>query len=103
MVIERAAAQDRLDVFLWAATAMNCIFGNTGNDIRDIQALNEAFVDIRELRSGIRRLSIYDVSDDAGMLITSTGLGQTPVTLSDQERTSVRARRARVRSEVRGF
>jgi hypothetical protein len=51
MVIGRAAAQDRLDVFLRAATSMSRIVGNAGNDIRDMQALNEAFVDIKELRS----------------------------------------------------
>ena len=94
MVIERAAAQDRLDAFLRAAAAMSRIVGNAGDDIRDMHALNEAFVNIMELRPGIRRLSVYDVSGDAGMLITSTDPGQTPATLSDQERTSVRAGRA---------
>ena len=94
MVIERAAKQDRLDAFLRAAAAMSRIVGSAGDDIRDVQALNEAFVDIRELRPGIRRLSVYDVSGDADMLITSTDQGQAPATLSDQERTSVRAGRA---------
>jgi signal transduction histidine kinase len=94
MVIERTAAQDRLDAFLRAAAAMSRIVGNAGGDIRDMHALNEAFVNIMELRPGIRRLSVYDVSGDAGMLITSTDPGQTPATLSDQERTSVRAGRA---------
>ena len=72
---------------------MSRIVGNAGNDIRDVQALNEAFVDITELRPGIRRLSVYDVSGDAGMLITSTEPEQAPTTLSDQERTSMRAGR----------
>jgi signal transduction histidine kinase len=93
MVIERAAAQDRLDAFLRAATAMSRIVGNAGDDIRDVQALNKAFVDIMELRPGLRRLSVYDVSGDAGMLITSTDPGEAPTTLSDQERTSVRVGR----------
>jgi signal transduction histidine kinase len=91
IVIERAAKQDRLDAFLRAAAAMSRIVGKAGNDIRDVQALNEAFVDIKELRPGIRRLSIYDVSGDAGMLITSTDQGQAPATLGDQDRTSLRA------------
>jgi|CXWL01.1.fsa_nt_gi signal transduction histidine kinase len=93
MVIERAAAQDRLDAFLLAATAMSRIVGNTGDDIHDVQALNKAFMDIMELRPGIRRLSVYDVSGDAGLLITSTDPGQAPTALTDQERTSVRAGR----------
>ncbi len=84
MVIERAAAQDRLDAFLRAATAMSRIIGNVGDDIRDVGALNKAFVDIMELRPGLRRLSVYDVSGDAGMLITSTDSGEAPTTLSDQ-------------------
>ncbi len=94
MVIEQAAAQDRLDAFLLAATAMSRIVGNTGDDIHDVQALNKAFADIMALRPGLRRLSVYDVSGDAGLLITSTDPGQAPATLSDQERTSVRAGRA---------
>ena len=94
LVIERAAAQDRLDAFLRAAAAMSRIVGNAGDDIRDVQALNKAFVDIMELRPGLRRLSVYDVSGDTGLLITSTDPGQAPTTLSDQERTSVQAGRA---------
>jgi two-component system, NtrC family, sensor kinase len=94
MVIERAAARDRLAAFLRAAATMSRIVGNAGDDIRDVHALNEAFVDIMELRPGIRHLSVYDVSGDAGMLITSTEPRQAPTTLTDQERTSVRAGRA---------
>ena len=94
ILIERAAAQDRLDAFLRAAAAMSRIVGKAGSDIRDVQALNEAFVDITELRPGIRRLSVFDVSGDVDMLITSTEPGQAPTTLSDQERTSVRAGQA---------
>ena len=94
MVIERTAAQDRLDAFLRAATAMSRIVGNAGDDIRDVQALNKAFADIMELRPGLRRLSLYDVSGDVGVLITSSDQGQAPATLGDQERISVRAGRA---------
>ena len=94
IVIERAAAQDRLDAFLRAATAMSRIVGNAGDDIRDVQVLNKAFADIMELRPGLRRLSVYDVTGDSGRLITSTDPGQAPATLSDHERTSVRAGRA---------
>lgn len=94
MVIERAAAQDRLDAFLRAATAMSRIVGNRGDDIHDVDALNKAFGDIMELRPGLRRLSVYDVSGDVTRLITSTDPGQALATLSDQERTSVRAGRA---------
>ena len=94
MVIERAAARDRLAAFLRAAATMSRIVGNAGDDIRDVHALNEAFVDIMELRPGIRHLSVYDVSGDAGMLITSTEPRQAPTTLTDQERTSVLAGRA---------
>ena len=90
IVIERAAEQDRLDAFLRAATAMSRIVGNAGDDIRDVQALNKAFVDIKELRPGLRHLSIYDVSGDAGMLITSTDQGEAPTMLGDQDRTSGR-------------
>ena len=72
LVIEQAAAQDRLDAFLRTATAISRIVGNASDDIRDVQALNNAFVDIMELRPGLRHLSVYDVSGDAGPLITST-------------------------------
>ena len=91
LVIEQAAAQDRLDAFLRTATAISRIVGNTGDDIHDVQALNKAFVDIMELRPGLRHLSVYDVSGDAGPLITSTDPRDTLTILSDQDRTSVRA------------
>jgi hypothetical protein len=94
LVIERAAAQDRLDAFLRTATAISRIVGNTGDDIRDVQALNKAFVDIMELRPGLRHLSIYDVLGDAGTLITSTAPREALTMLSDQDRTSVLAGRA---------
>ena len=94
LVIERAAAQDRLDAFLRTATAISRIVGNTGDDIRDVQALNKAFVDIMELRPGLRHLSVYDVSGDPGPLITSTNPRDAPAMLSNQDRTSVRAGRA---------
>lgn len=94
LVIERAAAQDRLGAFLRTATAITRIVGNTGDDIRDVQALNKALVDIMELRPGLRHLSIYDVSGDAGPLITSTDPIKALTMLSDQDRTSVRAGRA---------
>jgi signal transduction histidine kinase len=94
LVIERAAAQDRLDVFLRTATAISRIVGNTSDDIRDVQALNKAFVDIMELHPGLRHLSVYDVSGDAGPLITSTNPREFLTMLSDQDRTSVRAGRA---------
>ncbi|MBU6480696.1 MAG: HAMP domain-containing protein [Nitrospirae bacterium] len=94
MVIERAAEEDRLDAFLRAATATSRIIGNVGNDIRDVKALDKAFVDIMELRPGLRRLSVYDVSGGTGVLITTTDQGQAPTTLTEQERISVRAGRA---------
>src|SRR5512141_2525355 len=94
LVIERAAAQDRLDAFLRTATAISRIVGNTGDDIHDVQALNKAFVDIMELRPGLRHLSAYDVSGDAGPLITSTNPREALTMLSDQDRTSVRVGRA---------
>lgn len=90
IVIERAAAQDRLDAFLRTATAISRIVGNTGDDIRDVQVLNKAFVDIMELRPGLRHLSMYGVSCDAGPLITSTVPRNALTMLSDQDRTSVR-------------
>ena len=94
LVIARAAAQDRLDAFLRAATAISRIVGNTGGDLRDVQAVNTAFVDIMELRPGLRHLSVYDVSGDPGPLVTSTNPRDAPTMLSDQDRISVRAGRA---------
>lgn len=94
MVIERAAEEDRLDAFLRTAIATSRIIGNAGNDIRDVKALDKAFVDIMELRPGLRRLSVYDVSGGTGVLITTTDQGQAPTTLTEQERISVRAGRA---------
>lgn len=94
VVIERAAAQDRLNAFLRATLAVSRIVGNAGDDIRDTAAVKDAFEDILELRPGLRRLSVFDLTEEAATLVASTDSDRAPAALSDHERIEVLAGRA---------
>jgi two-component system, NtrC family, sensor kinase len=90
LVIEQAAAQNLHAEFLRAAGSVSRIIGKSG-DIHDLDALREAFQDILELRPGIRRLSVYEVTPEAGRLILSSDPEAAPDALSPRERTEVAA------------
>lgn len=92
-VIEATAAQHLHVEFLRAASAVSRIISKKG-DIRDTEAISEAFQDIFELRPGIRRLSVYEVTPTAGALIFSSDAAAEPRSLTEQERSELAAGRS---------
>jgi signal transduction histidine kinase len=93
LVIEQAAAQNLHAEFLRAAGSLSRIIGKSG-DIHDLEALREAFQDILELRPGIRRLSVYEVSPESGPLILSSDPQAVPAQLTNQELKEISAARS---------
>lgn len=92
-VIEATAAQHLHAEFLRAASAVSRIIGKKG-DIRDTEAIGEAFQDIFELRPCIRRLSVYEVTPTAGTLVFSSEPAAEPRALTEQERSELAAGRS---------
>lgn len=92
-VIEATAAQHLHAEFLRAASAVSRIIGKKG-DIRDTEAISEAFQDIFELRPGIRRLSVYEVTPTAGTLVFSSEPAAEPRPLTEHERSELAAGRS---------
>jgi two-component system, NtrC family, sensor kinase len=91
-VIEDAAAEDRHQAFLLAATAVSRIISQSG-DIHDVNALEAAVHDVLTLRPGLRRLSVFDARQDNGALIWSSDSEGAPKSLTPHELTEVRAGR----------
>lgn len=93
LVIEQAAAQNLHAEFLRAAGSVSRIIGKSGN-IHDLDALREAFQDIFELRPGIHRLSVYEITPVSTRLILSSDPEAVPDTLSLHEQTELTAGRS---------
>ena len=93
LVIEQAAAQNLHAEFLRAAGSVSRIIGKSG-DIHDVDALQEAFQDIFELRPGIRRLSVYEIMPNSTRLILSSDPEAAPDVLSLHEQTEIAAGRS---------
>ncbi len=88
VVIEDAAAHNLHAEFLRATASVSRIVSNAG-DIHDMAALHEAFQDIFELRPGIRRLDVFEVSADSRKLIHSSDPQHAPRGLTEEEWASV--------------
>ena len=92
-IIEQTAARNMHAEFLRAAGSVSRIISKSGN-IRNVIALQEAFEDIFELRPGIRRLSVYEISPQAGLLVHSSDLETAPMTLNATELDEIQAGRS---------
>ncbi|HEU4683449.1 MAG TPA: ATP-binding protein [Nitrospira sp.] len=89
-IIEQAAAKNMHEEFLRAASSVSRILSQS-RDIHDVKALQEAFQDIFELRPGIRRLSVYELSPMSGALILSSDAETVPTNLTALELTELAA------------
>jgi len=92
-IIEQAAAKNMHAEFLRAASSVSRIISKSGN-IHNVNALEEAFEDIFELRPGIRRLSVYEISPQASLLVHSSDLETVPKTLNETELGEIKAGRS---------
>jgi two-component system, NtrC family, sensor kinase len=91
--IEQNAAQNVHTAFSRAAASVSRIISKSGG-IHDTVALQEAFQDIFELRPGIRRLSVYEVSSGSGSLILSSDPSTVPAELTRHELMEIAAGRS---------
>ncbi|MEW6246253.1 MAG: ATP-binding protein [Nitrospirota bacterium] len=87
-VIERSAAQDRHDAFLRIAESVNRIVSKSG-DVHNVGAIKQAFEEIFELRPGILRLSVFEVSPASSALIYSSNPQNVPEHLNPEEHRAV--------------
>ncbi|MGE3978850.1 MAG: HAMP domain-containing protein, partial [Nitrospira sp.] len=92
-IVNRAGAHDRQVAFLRIAEFMGDIIGKTGG-IRNRTVLEELIQDVREVRTGIQRLSVFEITLESSLLILTTDPNAVPQTLDLQERTEIQAGRS---------
>jgi two-component system NtrC family sensor kinase len=92
-IIEEAAARNMHAEFLRAASSVSRIISKSG-DFHDVGVIQEAFQDIFELRPGIHRLSVYEVSPTSSRLVLSSDSEAVPTALSEHERSEIAAGRS---------
>lgn len=91
-IVNRAGAHNRQVNFLRISEFMGDVIGKTGG-IRDITALQGLIHDVRKIRPGILRLSVFEVAPEASSLILSSDPKAVPQELDPQERTEIEAGR----------
>lgn len=92
-IVDQAGAEDRQGGFLRAAEFVGNMIGKTGG-IRDLTVMEELIKEVRELRPGIKRLSVFEVTSESASLILSTDPTTAPRTLDLQELADIHAGRS---------
>ncbi|CUS36328.1 sensor histidine kinase [Candidatus Nitrospira nitrificans] len=92
-VVNKAGAHNRQVAFLRIAEFMGDMIGKTGG-IRDVAKLQELIQDVHEIRAGVKRLSVFEITPDSSPLIFSTDPKAVPHALDLHERTEVQAGRS---------
>jgi signal transduction histidine kinase len=91
-IIEQAAERNMRAEFLRAASSVSRFISKSGS-IHDIAAIEEAFEDIFELRPGIRRLAVYEILPNAGVLLHGSDPSAAPKTLTERDLDEINADR----------
>ncbi|MFO0698146.1 MAG: ATP-binding protein [Nitrospira sp.] len=91
--IDQAGASNRQVGFLRIAEFVGKMIGQTGG-IRDIAILQAFIKEVRDLRPGILRLSVFEITPDSNSLIFSTDPAKAPLTLDPFERAEIEAGRS---------
>lgn len=92
-IVDQAGAQNRQVAFVHIAEFMGDMIGKTGG-LRDLTKLQEVLHDVRDVRTGIKRLSVFGIMPESSSLILSTDPTMVPRTLGQQEKTEVQAGRS---------
>lgn len=87
-VVDQAGARNRQVGFLRISEFVGDMIGKTGG-IRDLTVLQELLKEVQELRPGIQRLSVFEISPDTTSLMLSTDPKRAPGTLDPQERAEI--------------
>lgn len=92
-IVNEAGAHNQQVAFLRIAEFMGDMIGKTGG-IRDVTKLEELIQDVHEIRSGVKRLSVFEITPESSTLMFSTDPKVAPRTLDPQERSEVQAGRS---------
>ena len=92
-IVDQAGAQNRQVAFVHIAEFMGDMIGKT-RGLRDLTKLQEVLHDVRDVRTGIKRLSVFGIMPESSSLILSTDPTMVPRTLDLQEATEVQAGRS---------
>jgi len=84
-IIDRAGAHNREVAFLLLSQSVSTMISQAGG-IQDVRALEDLIHEVMELRPGILRLSVYEISPQSSSLIVSTDPQLVPKILDPQER-----------------
>lgn len=87
-IIDRAGAHNREVAFLLLSQSVSAMISQAGG-IQDVQALEDLIHEVSELRPGILRLSVYEISPQSSSLIVSTEPQSVPKVLDSQERMKI--------------
>ncbi len=92
-IVDQAGAEDRQKGFLRAAEFVGKMISKTGG-IRDLTVTEELIKEVRELRPGIKRLSVFEITSESASLILSSDPQAAPRTLGLQELAEIHAGRS---------
>lgn len=92
-IVNQAGASNRQASFLRISEFMGGTIGKIGN-IEDAAILEHLIQDVRKIRPGILRLSVFEITPHSSALILSTDPEAVPRTLDPQERTEIQAGRS---------
>ena len=92
-IVNRAGAYNRQVAFLRISEFVGDMIGQTGG-IRDLTVLQELIQDVRKIRPGILRLSVFEITPESSSLILSTDPKAVPKALDLQERAEIQAGRS---------
>ncbi len=92
-IVNQAGAHNRQISFLRISEFVGGMIGKTGS-IRDPALLEHLIQDVRKIRPGILRLSVFEITPQSSTLILSTDPLAVPRTLDPQERTEIQAGRS---------
>ncbi len=92
-IIDRAGAHNREAAFILLSQSVSTTMGQAGG-IRNVTALEQLVHEIRKLRPGILRLSVFEVMPESSSLLVSTDPKAVPNALDPQERDEIVAGRS---------
>ncbi|MBS0152242.1 MAG: HAMP domain-containing protein [Nitrospira sp.] len=92
-IVDEEGAHNRQIGFLRIAEFLGNMIGKTGG-IDNLAVLQELSKEVRQLRPGIQRLSVFAVAPDSNELVFSTDPTNAPRTLNSMEWTEVQAGRS---------
>ncbi|MFO0699201.1 MAG: ATP-binding protein [Nitrospira sp.] len=97
-VVDQAGAENRQVAFLRLSKFVGNIIDKTGG-LQDVKVLEGLIHDIREIRPGILRLSVFAITPASSALLVSTDPKSLPQTLDPQEQATIADERSVMRLE----